>query len=173
MSDEPASEEINDLLGSLDHPMAIVTTVVGEERAGCLVGFHIQCGMEPPRYAVWLSKANHTYRLATFAEVVAVHFPRSANHALAALFGEQTGDEIDKFSRCSWRPGPGGVPLLDDVDDWIVGRRTALVDVDADHVCIVLAPIASARSGRCDWLDLSDVLHLEPGHEATERPTPS
>ena len=51
-----------DLMTSLDHPMAIVTTASGEVRSGCLVGFHSQCGIDPPRYAIWLSKGNHTYR---------------------------------------------------------------------------------------------------------------
>ncbi|MCU1353313.1 MAG: flavin reductase domain protein FMN-binding protein [Acidimicrobiales bacterium] len=164
-------DEVADaLVGSLDHPMTIVTTVAGHERAGCLVGFHVQCGIEPLRYAVWLSKANRTYRVGVFAEVFALHFPQSSATSSAVLFGSETGDEVDKFSRCPWRPGPEGVPLLDGIDDWIVGRRIALLDVDADHVCVVLAPIAAHRSGATDWLQLSDVLDLDPGHQATERP---
>ena len=31
--------------------MVVVTTAQGDERAGCLVGFHAQSSIEPPRYA--------------------------------------------------------------------------------------------------------------------------
>ncbi|MCU1453174.1 MAG: flavin reductase domain protein FMN-binding protein [Acidimicrobiales bacterium] len=173
MTDEPDRDEVDALFASLDHPMAIVTTVLGAERSGCLVGFHVQCGIEPLRYAIWLSKANHTYRLGALAEVFVVHFPRSEHYGLGALFGATTGDEVDKFAQCSWHPGPHGVPVLDDLDDWFVGRRVALLDPDDDHVCIVLAPLAWARSGKTDWLQLSDVLDLDAGHEPTERPAAS
>jgi hypothetical protein len=54
MGDQDGFDE---LMGRLDHPMVIVTTVAGDIRAGCLVGFHSQCGIEPPLYAVWFSKA--------------------------------------------------------------------------------------------------------------------
>ena len=39
-----------------------------------MVGFHSQCSVDPGRFAVWLSKANHTYGVALRAEVFAVHF---------------------------------------------------------------------------------------------------
>ena len=41
---------------------------------------------------------------------------------LVELFGGETGDEIDKFERCAWRPGPGGTPLLDGCPNRFVGR---------------------------------------------------
>jgi hypothetical protein len=30
----------------------------------------------------------------------------AADGELAELFGGETGDEVDKFDRCEWRPGP-------------------------------------------------------------------
>jgi flavin reductase (DIM6/NTAB) family NADH-FMN oxidoreductase RutF len=167
-------EVFDELMGELDHPMAIVTTASGDVRAGCLVGFHAQCGMEPPAYGVWLSKANHTYRIGALAEVFAVHFPRQEHHALAALFGSTTGDEVDKFERCSWTAGPDGVPLLDDCPDRFVGRRAAFLDAGADHVCLMLRPIdAEHRGAGSGWLRLSQVLDLEPGHPAEDRQEPA
>ena len=35
----------NELMARIDHPMVVVTTAAGHARAGCLVGFHCQCGM--------------------------------------------------------------------------------------------------------------------------------
>ena len=93
--------------------MVIVTTAVAGERAGCLVGFSAQCSIDPPRLMVWLSEKNRTTRVAQGAGSLLVHFLARDDHDLAALFGGRTGDEVDKFSRCRWRPGPAGLPLLD------------------------------------------------------------
>lgn len=170
MSD-PIIARFGELMARLDHPMAVVTTGWGDVRAGCLVGFHSQCSIEPPEYAIWISKANHTYRVAAMAETFAVHFLGSADRELAELFGATTGDEVDKFERCSWARGPEGVPVLDEVENYFVGRRTALLDVGSDHVCIVLAPIEAA-AGANDLLWFGEVATLDPGHDAGERARP-
>ena len=68
------------------------------DRAGCLVGFATQCSIHPPRWYVGISKLNRTFDIAAAAELVVVHALGAANAGLARLFGEQTGDEIDKFS---------------------------------------------------------------------------
>jgi flavin reductase (DIM6/NTAB) family NADH-FMN oxidoreductase RutF len=163
-------DAFNDLVAELDHCMLVVTVQAGEERAGCLVGFHTQCSIEPPRYAVWLSKANRTYHVALGAETLALHFLGADNEKLAALFGTVTGDATDKFQRCAWSPGPDGVPLLDDCDAIVIARRGALVDDGtSDHVCIVLSP-TEVRAPRTalDRLMFSAVHDLEAGHAATE-----
>src|SRR3954453_15530186 len=104
--------------------MAIVTTVSGGERAGCLIGFHAQCSIDPPRYVVWLSKANHTFRVALHAQHFAVHFlPEDIFEELPRLFGTVSGDDADKFARCSWDAGPGGVPLLRDLPHRFTAER--------------------------------------------------
>ena len=59
--------------GLLDGPMYVVTAAAARERAGCLVGFAGQCSIEPERHMVWISKANHTYRVATAAGHLGVH----------------------------------------------------------------------------------------------------
>ena len=62
------------LMLALDNPLIVVTTAEAGERAGCLVGFHAQSSIEPQRYCVWLSKANHTYRVALHSSHLAIHF---------------------------------------------------------------------------------------------------
>jgi flavin reductase (DIM6/NTAB) family NADH-FMN oxidoreductase RutF len=157
-----------DLVAGTDTAMVVVTTVAGGERAGCLVGFHTQCSIEPPRYAVWLSKANHTCRASTFA----VHFLDRDQHDLAELFGGRSGDDVDKFGLCAWDEGPDGVPLLRDCTRRIVGRRVALLDEGSDHVCVVVEPARADGEGSRHPLRLSDVGDIDPGHEAEERPHP-
>jgi flavin reductase (DIM6/NTAB) family NADH-FMN oxidoreductase RutF len=46
----------------------------------------------------------------TGANTLVVHFVPEQAEELALLFGGETGDEVDKFARCEWRPGPDGDP---------------------------------------------------------------
>ena len=168
-------EAFDAILSHLDPPLVVVTTTNGRERAGCVVGFHAQSGIEPQSLSVWLSKANHTFRVGTTAELFAVHVLTPGDLATMELFGTNTGDEIDKFAECSWEPGPEGVPLLGACPNRVVGRKIALLDTGDDHVCLVLHPVESSYAGPFMPLRLSDVddLDVDPGHEAEERPEPA
>ena len=95
------TEAFDGLMSSLDPPLVVVTTAVGDERGGCLVGFHAQAGIDPDRYCLWLSKANHTYRLALRATHLGVHFLAEDQLDLAERFGTLTGDDVDKFEGLS------------------------------------------------------------------------
>src|SRR3954464_5097300 len=111
---------VHELIDELDYPMFIVTAAAGGERAGCLVGFATQCSIDPPRFLACMSDKNRTTRLADEggAEAMVVHLvPERAQH-IVELFGGETGDETDKFSRCEWTAGPEGIPLLSDCPSW-------------------------------------------------------
>ena len=155
------------LVSGLNGAMAIVTTSALGQRAGCLVGFHCQCSIDPPRHVVWLSKANYTYRTALHASHLAVHFIGPEHQALAELFGTTTGDDVDKFQLCSVELGPADVPLLADCRNRLVGRRRTVLDDDSDHVCFVLDPIHVDVHGLTP-MRLQDVVDLDAGHEADE-----
>jgi flavin reductase (DIM6/NTAB) family NADH-FMN oxidoreductase RutF len=152
----------------LDYPMVVVTAHTEEGPAGCLVGFGTQCSIDPPRYLVCLSDKNRTERVASHAEVLAVHFLTADDVDLARVFGEQTTDDTDTFSRCGWHLGPRGAPILDACARWLVGailERRPL----GDHVAYVLQPVAVSDGGvtRGAWgpaLMFQDVRDLEPGH---------
>ena len=167
-----AEERFGALMGALDAPMAVVTTTAGGERGGCLIGFHAQSSIDPARYTVWLSKANHTYRLVLRASHLAVHFLAAGDHELARLFGTLSGDEVDKLERCDHREGPGGVPMLTTCPNRLVVARVALLDEGGDHVCVTGDVIDVHSSGSFEPLRLSDVSDLDAGHEAEERPAP-
>jgi flavin reductase (DIM6/NTAB) family NADH-FMN oxidoreductase RutF len=167
-------DKFSRLMQTLDAPLVVVTATDGRERAGCLVGFHSQCSIDPVRYAVWLSKANHTYRVSLLAEHVGVHLLTDHDHPLAELFGGHSGDQLDKFDRCGWTAGPHGVPVLHNCAASFVGRREALFDGGTDHVCFVLSPIdvRDDRDAGMRPLRLHQVGDITPGHEAEERPVP-
>jgi len=160
------------LMASLDPAMVVVTTASGDERAGCLVGFHGQASIDPHRYSVWLSKANHTYRVALRATHVGVHLLTEDDRELAAHFGTESGDDVDKFAGQAHDPGPGGVPLLTACPHRVVLRRTVLVDEGGDHVCLMGEPVDATTTGPFRPLRLSQVDDLTPGHDAEERPAP-
>lgn len=167
-----ASDAFTQLMASLDTAMSVVTTQAGGERAGCLVGFQAQCSIEPNRYVVWLSKANHTYRVALRAGHLAVHFLTEDDRDLAELFGSVSGDDVDKLARCEWTAGAGDVPVLARCPNHFVARRIAILDEGSDHVCVVVEPVEVRSAGPFRPLRLSQVADIEPGHGNEERPHP-
>lgn len=160
-----ADQPFQDAAAQLDYPMAVVTAAAGGERSGCLVGFHSQCSIKPPRYLVCLSKANHTYPVAVAADRLAVHLLDASEVALAAHFGELTGDEVDKFAGLAVEAGPGGVPVLADCRAWFAGRVLDRIDL-GDHTGFVLDPEGGRVSGPLGQLGFQRVRNLHPGHEA-------
>ena len=174
-----AGPSIAPVVAGADPAMAIVTTCAASgEHDGCLVGFHSQCSIDPERYAVWLSVTNRTYRCSLDATHLAVHFLSSADHALGVRFGGFSGDDFEaggdgKLDGVPWRPGPGDVPVLDEVARWFVGRivrRGERASSGGDHVWVELEPVEVAVVDEDDaaWapLRLADVSDIEPGHEA-------
>lgn len=152
------------LVDGLDYPMFVVTAAHDGQRAGCLVGFATQTSIDPPRLLVCLSVANHTQDVAQGTAALAVHLLGPDQHELAALFGSTTGDEIDKFARCRWRPGWGGVPLLTDCPRWMVGLILDRITL-GDHVGFLLAPTATQSEGG-PVLTFQQARGLSPGHPA-------
>ncbi|CAM5295357.1 flavin reductase family protein [Streptomyces aurantiogriseus] len=153
-------------VGRLNPDLCIVTAVADGERAGCLVGFASQCSIRPVRFVVWLSKVNRTYQVARCADFLAVHLLAPQQYGLAALFGGETGDRVDKFARIRWTQEHGGAVVLKDAAAWFVGRIEQRID-GGDHVGFVLDPVQSGgreKSGGRQLLRLADALTIDPGH---------
>ena len=141
----------------------------GSERSGCLIGFATQCSVDPPRFLVCLSRHNHTCaRRRRAPSVLVVHLVPSDAKDLAELFGEETGDEVDKFERVDWREGPGGRAraralreLVRRADPRALRRRaTTGAPARADRRRRDATGVGP--SGR----RFREVRDLEPGHEA-------
>jgi flavin reductase (DIM6/NTAB) family NADH-FMN oxidoreductase RutF len=158
--------EFQRLVGRLDYPMHVVTVSDGGRRAGCLVGFAGQCSIHPPRYWVCVSRANHTYALVERAETMVVHLLGARDRGLAELFGHETGDDVDKFAQCRWRPGPdGATPVLEGCA-WFAGRTLDRVDC-GDHVGFLLEPYeAWAGPDDLGQLGFQAAKDITPGHPA-------
>jgi flavin reductase (DIM6/NTAB) family NADH-FMN oxidoreductase RutF len=164
MAMSPRKASFPELVAQLDYAMFIVTTAVGEERAGCLIGFASQVSIHPPRFLACLSDKNRTFRIGQRADVLVVHFVPEGAHELAELFGGETGDDVDKFARVQWRPGPDGVPILSDLENWFAGRIIERIDF-GDHWGFLLEPI-EGQAGQADSkLTFHRAKRIEPGHE--------
>lgn len=149
----------------LDYPMFVITAASDGERAGCLVGFSSQVSIDPPRMLVCLSVQNHTYRVARNADLLAVHVLAPDQRDLAELFGGVSGDDVDKFARCSWHPGPNDVPLLEDCPRRIVGRVLRREPL-GDHVGFLLDPTGVDITSTGAGLSYEEVEDLEAGNPA-------
>jgi flavin reductase (DIM6/NTAB) family NADH-FMN oxidoreductase RutF len=157
-------EEFASLVGQLDYSLCIVTAADENDRDGCLIGFATQVSIHPARFLACLSVKNRTYRIAAQAKTLVVHLVPDDADDLAELFGGETGDEIDKFARCRWEPGPDGAPVLSDLDSWFAGRVLGHVGF-GDHVGFVLEPIEVRQSQAQDTLTFRRGRAIEPGHE--------
>lgn len=160
---------LDDLMGSVDSPLIVVTTSAQGERAGCLVGFHSQASIDPEHYCFWLSKANHTYRVALRSDHFAVHFLTTADRELARHFGALSGSETDKFSGLDSIASDHDVPLLADLPNRLLVERVAMLDDGGDHVCLTARVIAIEFGQSFTPLRPSQLGDLKPGHGSDER----
>jgi flavin reductase (DIM6/NTAB) family NADH-FMN oxidoreductase RutF len=159
-------DTFDSLMTRMDTAMIVLTASDGDERAGCLVGFHTQSSIEPRRYSIWVSKMNHTYRVARRARSLAVHLLADGDRDVAERFGSLTGDDVDKFAGIEWEPGPDGVPLLARCPNRFVARPVALHDDDGDHACVVIEPVDTWATADFAPLRFDAIQDIEPGHEA-------
>jgi len=165
MSDDP----FGTLMASVDPPLIVITTAAEDERAGCLVGFHSQSSIDPQHYCVWLSKANHTYRVGLRAKHFAVHFLTTEDLEIAERFGTVSGEDTDKFEGLDFDLDEHGVPLLRACPNRMALEQLALLDDGSDHVCLTATVTSAHTDGSFVPLRVSNADHLDPGHDAEER----
>jgi flavin reductase (DIM6/NTAB) family NADH-FMN oxidoreductase RutF len=152
------------LVSELDYSMFIVTAAASGDRAGCLIGFASQVSIDPQRFLACLSIKNRTFRVASGAEHLVVHFVDERQIDLAELFGGETGDEVDKFERCECREGPDGAPILRALPNWFAGRVLERFEF-GDHCGFLLEPVEGEVGVEGSPLRFRQAKWIEPGHE--------
>jgi flavin reductase (DIM6/NTAB) family NADH-FMN oxidoreductase RutF len=168
-SAEAVAEAVDAFTGRTDYPLVVVTVATkdGDERSGCLAGFVTQCSILPPRLLVCISKVNHTYAAAEAAEAMAVHLLGTDQVDMASLFGEQTGDSVDKFDHCRWHTVSTGAPILDECAAWLEGSIINRLGV-GDHEAFVVSVVAGGPGRHDGLLTLKGSPHFSPGHPADD-----
>jgi flavin reductase (DIM6/NTAB) family NADH-FMN oxidoreductase RutF len=152
------------LVSDLDYSLFIVTAAHRGNRAGCLIGFASQVSIHPPRFLACLSVKNRTYRLASHTHTLVVHPVPEHAEELALLFGGETGDEVDKFARCEWTPGPAGTPVLTELENWFAGRVLKRIEF-GDHVGFLLEPSEVSEQESQEPFTFRRGRWIDPGHE--------
>lgn len=159
------------LISAADEPLLVVTAGTADAMAGCLVSFHCQSSMSPQQYCLWLSKANHTYRVGLTATHFAVHFLTKDDFDLAQHFGTKSGDDVDKFADIDFKMSEYGVPLLSKCANRMVVERISVLDDGGDHVCLTAGVKSANATDGFTPLRTSHIGNLQPGHATEEPPT--
>jgi flavin reductase (DIM6/NTAB) family NADH-FMN oxidoreductase RutF len=133
--------------------------------SGCLAGFVTQCSIDPPNFLVCISKANHTFGVAERSTGMGLHLLGQDQVDLARLFGEQTGDVVDKFASVDWRLGPTGAPLLVDAAVSMEGQILGHFSV-GDHEAFVMRGVRAVAGEHAGLLTFRSAPKLHPGHPA-------
>ena len=133
--------------------------------SGCLAGFVTQCSINPPNFLVCISKENHTLAVAERSPGMGLHLLGEDQADLARLFGEETGDLVDKFASVDWRLGPTGAPLLVDSAVSMEGQVLGHFSV-GDHEAFLLRGLRAVAGAHSGLLSYRGAPPLEPGHPA-------
>lgn len=146
-----------------DHPLYVVTAATTDEVSGCLVGYLTQSSIRPLRLLVCISTANHTFGIAERARGLAVHALGADQQDMAELFGETTGDVVDKFAHLTWERGITGAPVLTECAAWAEGRTLRRMSA-GDHEAFLISIDCGGEGPRRGRLMASQSPDLEPGH---------
>jgi flavin reductase (DIM6/NTAB) family NADH-FMN oxidoreductase RutF len=153
------------ITSSANYPLYVVTVVAEGELSGCLAGFVTQSSIEPVQFIICVSKVNHTYGVSERSDSLALHLLGSDQRALASLFGETTGDAVDKFADIAWSTGVTGAPRLTECAAWIEGPIIGSFDA-GDHKALLVTVVDGGSGSHRGRLMLQDVSDFEPGHPA-------
>lgn len=156
------------LMSSENTSLIVVTTAAENVRAGCLVSYHTQASMKPQHYNIWLSKANHTYKIGLLAETFGVHFLTQDDLGWAEHFATMSGQDSDKFAGLEVEMRHG-VPLLRALPNRMIVQEISMLDDGGDHVCVTARVFDAETSGHFTPLRLSDIGDLCPAHDTSER----
>jgi flavin reductase (DIM6/NTAB) family NADH-FMN oxidoreductase RutF len=166
---DPSTQWAEAITADADYPLYVVTATDGTEMSGCLAGFVTQSSIEPVRFIICISEVNHTFAVARRSRGLALHLLGSDQKPLASLFGQTSGDMVDKFATLAWSTAVTGAPVLTDCAAWIDGsvleHRTA-----GDHEAFLVAVVAGGSGPHEGRLMLSDVPDFEAGHGAGSEP---
>jgi flavin reductase (DIM6/NTAB) family NADH-FMN oxidoreductase RutF len=148
----------------IDYPYFVVTVRSPEaEMSGCLAGFVTQCSIDPPNFLVCISKVNLTLGVAERSPGMGLHLLGQHQVDLARLFGEETGDVVDKFASVDWRLGPTGAPLLVDAAVSMEGQILGHFSV-GDHEAFLMRGARAVAGNHSGLLTYRSAPTLHPGH---------
>ena len=115
----------------------VVITAPGQPPAGFTATSFTSVSLDPPLVSFCLARSSSAWPAVEAAETIAVHVLTQGQEQVARTFATRG---IDRFAaHGAWRPGPGGVPLLDGVLARMVCRVQQRVEA-GDHTIVLASP---------------------------------
>ena len=168
MPGEPVKEpsDLDAFFDRVDYPFYVVTVrSADDEMSGRLAGFVTQCSIDPPNFLVCISKANHTLGVAQRSSGMGLNLLGADQVDVARIFGEETGDVVDRFASVDWRPGATGAPLLVEAAVSLEGLILGHFSV-GDHQAFSIRGLRAVAGGHQGLLTYRGTPPLHPGHPA-------
>lgn len=145
----------------------VIGVIDGEQRSAFTASALMQVSFSPPLVALGVSPAHASYKLLKAGRVFTINVLADQQQSLAAHFGTQSAQAVDKLAALRWRPGKTGAPLLADalahfdcevVDDIAAGDHRLVTGrvVDAAMNGPDRPPLIYAQTGN---LDMSEALY--------------
>ncbi|MDX3096086.1 flavin reductase family protein [Streptomyces sp. ME01-24h] len=121
-----------------------VITAAGSRPAGFTATSLTSVSAEPPLLSFGISSTGSAWHAIAEAAHVGVHLLGEHQEEVAATFARSGADRFAPPT--AWGPGPYGVPLLADVQGWLVGRVLARIPA-GDHRIVVAQAVAGGPGG--------------------------
>jgi flavin reductase (DIM6/NTAB) family NADH-FMN oxidoreductase RutF len=125
--------------------VAVITAQDGDTPVGFTATSLTSVSAEPPLLSFGISTGASSWPAVSQSGHVGVHILGEHQQDLAATFARSGADRFG--APTSWREGPEGVPVLDDVLAWLVCRVVARVPA-ADHRIVLAEVVLGDPAGR-------------------------
>ena len=121
-------------LGSFLTGITVVATVQpdGSPR-GFTANSFTSVSLDPPLILICIAKTASSYPVFAAADHFSVNVLAEHQMSVSGLFASKSAD---KFAGVSWRLGPAGSPVLDEVAAWFDCRRQEVIDA-GDHIILI------------------------------------
>ncbi len=140
------SEAFRDAMRELASGVAIVTTVFGAQRAGCLVSSLTSLSLSPPTLLICLNRSSATLGQIRAAGAFAVNILGARHEALALRFSNPKLHGPERFADIEWRTLETGAPALADALAAVDCRLERIVE-HATHAIVIGAAVGLLKMG--------------------------
>jgi flavin reductase (DIM6/NTAB) family NADH-FMN oxidoreductase RutF len=124
--------------------VAVITTAGPDGPAGFTATSLTSVAAEPPLLSFGISLGASSWPAVAQAQYVGVHILGDHQEELAAVFARSGADRFGAAT--AWTTGPYGVPLLDGVCAWLIGRVLDRVPA-GDHRIVLARAVAADPHG--------------------------
>ncbi|GIF62819.1 flavin-dependent reductase [Asanoa ishikariensis] len=134
-----AADDVRRLLRRHATTVTVVTALCAGRPVGFTATSFTSVSLRPPLFSFCQDRGSSSWPAVTAAPHVAVHLLGADQADLARVFATRGAD---RFAPTGWRPGPFGLPVLDGVLAWLVGRVTHRIAA-GDHTIVLAEPVAA------------------------------